>query len=555
MAGTIKTIHDYDEITNMDNLDELVVWVTAAGATRRISRASVFASTDAVTLGGNVAVGGTLGVTGAATLSSTLAVSGATTLSADTTINNATLYVKANEAGQGEVHIYADQGDDNADQWKLAASAAGAFAVQTNASGSWASVLDATAATKAVSFPGAVTVTGATTLSSTLTVAGATTFNGNVSFGVGDTLTVGTGATSLGGTLTVAGATTVAALTASGLITANGGVTLGAGDTLTVPGTSALAATTVSTLTASSNVSVGGTLGVTGATTVAALTASGLITANGGITLGGALTVTGATTLSSTLDVTGTTTLDGALHVNSGVIYVTSTVTNAGILIDAAAGLDPYVRFEEANTGKAMIGVDGSDSDKLKIGTGSLSTPSNFTTPAITIDTSNDVVIGSDLDVGGNTTLSGTLAANGDVTVATTKKITLAGTADIYTAQNTWTPAITGSTGNPTVSYDSRPAYYKQVGNAVFYTFAMQADCSGGTGHIRVSLPATPAYAGVASAYCTLPGGAIADYPGYVWRFEGSGTYATLYQQAGNPVNVNALGENTILMGSGHFFV
>ena len=144
--------------------------------------------TGASTLTGNTTVGGTLGVTGATTLDSTLGVTSATTLSSTlgvtgaTTLSN-TLDVSGNSTLGGTLGV------------------TGATTLSNTLGVTGSATLGST-----------LGVTGATTLSNTLDVTGSTT--------VGGTLGV-TGATTLDGTLGVTGATTLSStLDVTGVVTA-----------------------------------------------------------------------------------------------------------------------------------------------------------------------------------------------------------------------------------------------------------------------------------------------------------------------------------------------
>ena len=253
----------------------------------------------------------------------------------------------------------------------------------------------------------------------------------------------------------------------------------------------------------------------------------------------------------------GTNAPTNALHVYRAVpstgILVESDVGSAHLILDAAADVDPYIRFVQAGTPCAVIGVDASDSDKLKFSTGTQQVPGQSTV-ALIIDTNNDVTVVSDLNVGG------TLTANDNVTLATGKKITLAGTADIYTAQGTWTPAITASSSNPTVSYGLREGYYKRVGNIVHFTFYMAINSrSGGAGTIRVTLPV-----GTATQYGTVAFGGFlsgvissGDGTHYSWFVASDANYITLVSvgNSGNGVDIAGVEANSKLYGSGFYFV
>lgn len=206
-------------------------------------------------------------------------------------------------------------------------------------------------------------------------------------------------------------------------------------------------------------------------------------------------------------------------------VRVESDGGDASALFESASGSDAFVRMAEAGVGKFVMGVDGSDSDKFKMGAGTASTPSLLTTPAITIQSDDKIIVGVDL----------------------------------YTAQGTWTPAVTGSGSNPTLSYGTRAAYYKKIGNIIFFTFHIPLNsASGGSGNIQVSLPTgTPAYVGTAAAGGTnLTGLAAADYVGVAWAWDAATAVMTLRaEQTNTAMSVGALGASTILRGSGFYFI
>jgi hypothetical protein len=65
----------------------------------------------------------------------------------------------------------------------------------------------------------------------------------------------------------------------------------------------------------------------------------------------------------------------------------------------------------------------------------------------------------------------------------------------------TWTPAITGSGGNPTISYTTQTGQYTQIGNVVFYTATIViSTISSGSGDARFSMPASVAVPTVGTA-------------------------------------------------------
>jgi hypothetical protein len=65
-----------------------------------------------------------------------------------------------------------------------------------------------------------------------------------------------------------------------------------------------------------------------------------------------------------------------------------------------------------------------------------------------------------------------------------------ANTLDDY-EEGTWTPTITGTGTNPTVTYASpRTGVYTKIGRVVYFNISMEiSSISGGTGDIKISLP------------------------------------------------------------------
>jgi len=120
---------------------------------------------------------------------------------------------------------------------------------------------------------------------------------------------------------------------------------------------------------------------------------------------------------------------------------------------------------------------------------------------------------GTNVKMGQFTTINGTtrfLSVNDDGTVNTDNIITLdhaTGAVGVtgnltvgglifdneaMTAYDTgtWVPAVTGSTGNPTITYTTQVGKYTRIGNVVCFSFVIVINAfSGGTGNLRVSLP------------------------------------------------------------------
>lgn len=89
--------------------------------------------------------------------------------------------------------------------------------------------------------------------------------------------------------------------------------------------------------------------------------------------------------------------------------------------------------------------------------------------------------------IAGAKTLSALLTANAGVQFGATPKSTL----NRFAQGQTWTPVITGSGSNPTITYGSQTGEYTWIGNVLFYRIVVTfgTPVSGGSGDVRVSLP------------------------------------------------------------------
>ena len=365
MATQDKNLLVYNggELQKVGATDKLQVY--SADFDNNVAIAGTLGVTGASTLAGlsatNGSFSGTLGVTGAASLASSLGVSGATTLAA------------------------------------------------LNAQ---ASTLDSLA------------VTNGATVGTTLAVTGASTFTGDISGGNA----------SLSGTLGVSGASTLASL----------GVTNNAtvGGTLGVTGASTLASAAIT-----NNATVGGTFGVTGASTLSTLSTSGAATLNSAsitnaATVGGTLGVTGATTLSSTLNA-GASTLASASITGAASVGSTLAVTGAATLSSSlgVTGTSSFTGVMTAGdidastldlTGAATVGTTLGVTGNTTVGgtlgvTGATTLSSTLSAGASTLASAtvtNALSAGSISTVGtlsagtsslGNTTVGGTLKSTGAV--------------------------------------------------------------------------------------------------------------------------------------------
>jgi hypothetical protein len=70
---------------------------------------------------------------------------------------------------------------------------------------------------------------------------------------------------------------------------------------------------------------------------------------------------------------------------------------------------------------------------------------------------------------------------------------TFAGGISMGTNQGaTWSPVVTGSSSNPTITYTGQVGYYTKIGNVVLFTLQVTINTiSGGSGDARISLPLT----------------------------------------------------------------
>ena len=60
--------------------------------------------------------------------------------------------------------------------------------------------------------------------------------------------------------------------------------------------------------------------------------------------------------------------------------------------------------------------------------------------------------------------------------------------------EGTWTPAITGSSSNPTITYTTQSGIYTKIGNMIFVKALITINTySGGSGQARISLPVASA--------------------------------------------------------------
>lgn len=408
----------------------------AIAGTLSVSGASTLAALSA----SNGTFSGTLGVSGAATLSSTLGVSGATTLAAlsagSSTLSS--LGVTNNVTVGGTLGV------------------TGASTFTGDISGGNAS-LSGTLGVSGASTLASLSVTGNETIGGTLDVTGATSLSslstsGNAS--VGGTFGV-TGATTLSSTLS-AGASTLA----SASITNNASIggTLGVTGAATLSSTLAAGASTLDSLTVTNAATIGDTLAVTGAATLSSsLSVTGASTftgdmtagnidaatldASGNATVGGTLGVTGATTLSSTLAVTGNTTLSGTLAAGASTL-ASATVTGAlsagsistvGTLSAGASTLGNTTVGTLGASGAvdfdSTLNVDGASTLNSLSVTNAASVGGTFSATGAasfgnTLAVTGAATLSNNLSVGGTSTLTGAASLGNNLSVVGTSTLT-----------------------------------------------------------------------------------------------------------------------------------
>jgi hypothetical protein len=375
----------------------------AAGAFTTIS------ASGTATLSGNTTVGGTLGVTSAATLSGALTVAGTATLNGNTIIGN---------AATDTVTVTADVASNlipSADNtYDLGASGSEWKDLYIDGTANIDSLVADTADINGGTIDGA-TIGGAS--------AAAGTFTDLTSSGTSTHATVDINGGNIDGT--IIGAASVAAITGTTVTATTNFVGDITGDvtgnvTGNVSGNLTGDVTGNVTGNVSGNVTGNVTGDLTGNVTATTGTSSfAAVSTSGNVTIGGDLTVNGTTT---TISTTNTVVEDALIELGNG---TTGSPTNdAGIVIE---------RGDEAN---AFIGFDES-ADKFTVGTGSFTGAS---TGDLTITTGTLVA-----NIEGNVT--GDLTGNADTATALETPRTIAGQSFDGTANISIAPTdLTGVT-------------------------------------------------------------------------------------------------------------
>ena len=288
------------------------------------------------------------------------------------------LRIAALEGAAVAITFAADEGDDAGDEWKLNIADGGVLTLgnDINSAGTYVTHLtltpNATVANSTAAFAGNVTVAGDLTIS-------------------GDDLTMGTNTS---GHVLVADGSNFNPVSISGDVTiaSNGAVTIANGAVENAMladdavGADELAANAVvdASVASSANIAVSKTA----------------LTAGTNISLS-----------------TNTLNVDDAFLINSGDDTTSGVITSAGYKLNVGAGSgDVTTQFQQGGTTLFTVGIDDSDSEKFKIHSSTaLADTSDFE-----ITSAGVVSLGSDLNVAGNTILTGNLTVNGTTTTVNT---------------------------------------------------------------------------------------------------------------------------------------
>ena len=548
-ATTLSSTLSVDGILSLNNTTDATS-STAGGSLTLLGGAGIakklFVGTD-LAVGGNSALTGTLGVTGASTMSSTLGVTGATTLSSTLDVTGAsTLSNTLNVSGVTNLN-----NTTNATSY----TAGGALTVDGGAAiakklfvGDDCNIHGNTTIVGTAGIQGdlgvngnlvagaTLAVTGATTLSSTLGVTYATTLS--------STLDV-TGATTLSSTLGVTGVsnfnntTDAASSTSGGSLTILGGAGIAkklfVGTDLAIGGNSSLTGTlsVTDTATLTGAVTAQSTLGVSGATTLSdTLAVTGATTLTGAATLSSTLAVTGATTLSSTLGVTDATTLSSTLSVSGATSLInssdaTSSTVGGALTITGGAGIAK----------KLFVGTNLSVGGNSSL-TGILGV-TGATTLFSTLGVTGATALSNTLAVTGATTLSSTLAVTDATTLSSTLDVTGAATF-LSTVNLSGTLSLTNT--NDATSSTAGGCLTVSGGAAVAKKLFVGTDFAVGgntilSGNLNVTGPTLRLPVGNTAARPSSPETGVVRYNSETSQFEGFGAGSS-WGSLGGVVNV-----------------
>ena len=288
------------------------------------------------------------------------------------------LRIAALEGAAVAITFAADEGDDAGDEWKLNIADGGVLTLgnDINSAGTYVTHLtltpNATVANSTAAFAGNVTVAGDLTIS-------------------GDDLTMGTNTS---GHVLVADGSNFNPVAISGDVTiaSNGAVTI-------------------------ANGAVENAMLADDAVCADELAANAVVDASVASSANIAVSKTALTAGTNISLSTNTLNVDDAFLINSGDDTTSGVITSAGYKLNVGAGSgDVTTQFQQGGTTLFTVGIDDSDSEKFKIHSSTaLADTSDFE-----ITSAGVVSLGSDLNVAGNTILTGNLTVNGTTTTVNT---------------------------------------------------------------------------------------------------------------------------------------
>jgi len=185
-------------------------------------------------------------------------------------------------------------------------------------------------------------------------------------------------------------------------------------------------------------------------------------------------------------------------------------------------------------------------------GTITLDAPSVAGTTTLTLPTTNGTITTKDTN--------GIISVNGIKFPATQSPSADANTLDDY-EEGTWTPVVTGSSTNPTITYNFQTGTYTKIGNLVTASIQLGMTRTGGTGNWQVSLPFTAAagnyYAGsIGAIYQFTHGAGLIQWGcrispsaavGELWEF------GTAISDQNVPVTAQATGQSYITLAFAYY--
>ena len=221
----------------------------------------------------------------------------------------------------------------------------------------------------------------------------------------------------------------------------------------------------------------------------------------------------------------------------------------------------------------ASIVVSGDTSGTVTLAAPAVSGTTTLTLPTTTgnvvADTATQTLTNKTLTsptiatptITGQATIPTINLTGGQITFPATQSASAnANTLDDY-EEGTWTPVVTGSSTNPTITYNLQAGTYTKIGNLVNVSIQLGMTRTGGTGNWQVSLPFTAAagnyYAGSIGAVSQFTHGASliqwgcrigpSAAVGELWEF------GTAINDQNVPVTAQATGQSYITLAFAYY--